>query len=89
MGIHIQAPRATAKRIQAGQCPDCKKRTRFVGFFTPWYGWSDTCLRCGRNWKCGERISLPFMPRARAANITAAKKQWRAMPPVSANSYGE
>lgn len=88
MNIHIHAPRATSKRAIAATCPDCNKRTRIVSFFTPWYGDDATCLRCGRNWKDGEWMALPFMRGARQHNINHAKALWRRMPPVSANHYG-
>lgn len=88
MSSHIHAPRATYKRAKAGRCNDCERRTRFVEFFTPWYGWDSTCLRCGRNWKDGEWMALPFMRGARQHNIDHAKGYWRRMPPVSANHWG-
>ena len=88
MSIHIYAPSATAKRLHAETCPDCKKRTRMAEFFTPWYGWDSTCLRCGRNWKDGEWMALPFMRGSRKHNVDRAKAHWRKMPPVSANHYG-
>lgn len=87
-GIYIHSPRAIAKKTHGDTCPDCKQRTRFVGFFTPWYGWDSTCLRCGRNLKDGEWMALPFMRGARQHNIDHAKRLWRAMPPVAANHYG-
>ncbi len=84
----ICAPQATAKKMHAENCPDCKNRTRMIEFFTPWYGWDTTCLRCGRNWKDGEWMSLPFMRGARQQNVARAKARWRKMPPPSANHYG-
>ena len=88
MGIHIHAPRATAKRAVAETCPDCKKRTRMLEFFTPWYGWDSTCLRCGRHWRDGEWMPLPFIRGARAHSIHQARVHWRSMPPRSANHFG-
>jgi hypothetical protein len=88
MGIHIHAPKATAKTIHWRVCPDCKRNSPMAGFFTPWYGWDLTCLRCGRSWMDGEWMPLDFTRGARAKNIGKAKKRWRAMPPVSANHLG-
>lgn len=87
-GIHLHAPAATAKEAEATTCPDCKKRTRILAFFTPWYGWHSTCLRCGREWGDGEWLALPFARGARQRNIEQAKRQWRAMPPRSENHFG-
>lgn len=86
--VHVHAPAQTAKRIDCGACPDCKKRTRFLAFFTPWYGWDSTCIRCGREWQDGYWCSLPFARGARQRNIELAKRVWRAMPPVSENHWG-
>lgn len=86
--VHIYAPAATAKRAEAVQCPDCGKRTRMLSFFTPWYGWGSTCIRCGREWCDGEWVPLDFMRGVRKKNIELAKKRWRRMPPVSQNHYG-
>lgn len=88
MSMHIHAPRATAKRLVAETCPDCGKRTRFIEFFTPWYGWDSTCIRCGRKWADGEWLPLPFVRGARQKNIDTAKGFWRALPPVGLNHYG-
>jgi len=86
--IHIHAPRATAKTIHACVCPDCKKRTRMLQFFTPWYGMDATCLRCGRGWQDGEWMPLEFVRQSRQKSIDRAKALWRKMPPTSANHYG-
>lgn len=86
--VHVHAPSATAKRIHAGSCPDCGKHTRFMQFFTPWYGWASTCMRCGREWQDDEWMRLPFVRGIRAANIATAKMYWRRMPPVSQNHFG-
>lgn len=86
--IHIHAPAATAKACDIMHCTDCNRRTRYLSFFTPWYGWDSTCIRCGRNWMDGEWMPLPFMRGAREHNIQRAKAFWRRMPPVSANHFG-
>lgn len=86
--VHIHAPKATAKRLVKSVCPDCGKQTRFVEFFTPWYGWDTTCLRCGRQWKDGEWMRLEFYRFARQDNIKMARGYWRSMPPVSQNHWG-
>lgn len=85
---HISIVRYTAKRVVTGVCHDCKKRTRFLSFFQPWYGDTQTCLRCGRRYADGEWMQLGFYRGSRRDNIEGAKKTWRSMPPVSENHYG-
>ena len=75
--VHIYAPPVTRRFVLARTCPDCKKRTRMLGFCWEWHGASVTCLRCGREWQDGEWMPLPFMRGARAHNISAAKELWR------------
>lgn len=86
--IHIYAPQATAKAAHFTTCPDCKRRTAMLMFFTPWYGWHSTCIRCGREWIDSEWGALEFCRGVRARNIAHAKKQFRRLPPVSANHFG-
>jgi hypothetical protein len=100
--VHIYAPRATAKVVSRGTCPDCKLPSRFLAFFTPWHGWDSTCIRCGRHFQDGYWLPLPFISgqwlrdrqgrlvflKPRAANVALAKRRWRAMPPVTENHYG-
>jgi hypothetical protein len=85
--IHIHAPKATAKRALKMTCPDCKKRTRMLEFFTPWYGWHSTCLKCGREWADCEWLPLEFSRGVRSRNIETAKAIWRKMPPISHNHF--
>jgi hypothetical protein len=73
-----------------------------LAFFTPWYGWDSTCIRCGRQWQDGEWSELPFANNIwthdengdykpmtpRQHNIATAKRFFRAMPPASENYYG-
>jgi hypothetical protein len=87
--IHIHAPQATVKRALATTCLDCKQRTRALCFYTPWYGWDCTCIKCGRNWQDGEWMPLTFEPQSRQKSIDRAKRYWRRLPPVSENHYGE
>jgi hypothetical protein len=75
--VHIHSPEVIERRIVAGDCPTCGKWTRFVGFFYEWYGWFETCLRCGDQWSGGELLERPFKPRWREENIRNAKKHWR------------
>jgi len=77
MSIHVHSPPVVEKSIDATVCPDCKKRTRMIGFFQEWYGWQSTCLRCGRQWDGGEWIPLDFRRGVRAENISRAKARWR------------
>ena len=85
--IHIFAPPPTAKSIHTTICPDCKKRTRMLCFYTPWYGDNSTCLKCGREWAGGEWLPLTFERGARQKSIDHAKKLWRRLPPVSENHF--
>lgn len=80
MTLHINFARVDDKAVHACVCPDCKKRTRMLGFFQDWYGWDCTCLRCGRGFSDGEWMPLPFMRGARPKSIAAAKARWRASP---------
>lgn len=75
--IHIHAPKPTMRTCIAGVCPDCKKRTRFLSWYVEWYGASQICLRCGREWEDGEWMPLPFVRGARQRNVDAAKARWR------------
>lgn len=86
--IHIHAPAPTAKSARAQTYPDCKKRTRMLNFFTPWYGWHATCIKCGREWYDAECAALPFARGARKRNIDAAKSMWRRLPPQRENHFG-
>lgn len=75
--IHICRPHVGSKSITADHCPDCKRHTRFMGFHQEWYGWDETCLRCGRRWQDGEWLPLEFARGIRAHNIKSAKARWR------------
>ena len=76
--VHIYAPPVTRRFIlTVAECPDCKQRSRFLGFAYEWHGASLTCLRCGRQWEGGEWMALPFMRGARQHNIDEAKAHWR------------
>lgn len=86
--LYICAPQATAKTVHAGECGDCGKRSRFLSFFTPWYGYDSTCISCGRNWCDGEWMPLSFVRQSRQKSIKRAKDRWRRMPDVVANHYG-
>jgi hypothetical protein len=79
MCIHIHAPQPSSKSITTKHCPDCKTTSRFIGFFTEWYGFNQTCLRCGRKWMDGEWMDLPFIRQARQNNIKNAKTKYRAL----------
>jgi len=59
-----------------------------IEFFTPWYGWHSTCIRCGRRWCDGEWMPLPFMRGARKQSVDEAKKAWRLMKPRTDNHFG-
>lgn len=85
---HLHSPKATTKNILVITCPDCKRRTRMLQFYTPWYGWYSTCLLCGRQRQGGEWMRLPFTPgKHRSQNIKDAKKRWKSMPDISENHF--
>ena len=75
--VHIYAPPVTSKAITRGMCPDCKRRSAFIGFFQDWYGWRSTCMKCGREWDDGEWLPLDFARGVRRHNIERAKARYR------------
>ena len=75
--IHIHTLRPVAKKLTRANCPDCRHRAVIANYFTPWYGWESTCLRCGRSWRDGEWMPLYWEPQSRPKAIAAAKKRWR------------
>ena len=75
--VHIHNPPVTMRRIVTMCCLDCGKRTRLLGFHQDWYGWRDTCLRCGRTWDGGEWLPLPFVRGSRQKAVAATKAHWR------------
>lgn len=74
--LHICAPQGY-RHVHAGTCPDCKRRTRFIGASYEWYGATTTCLRCGRSWCDGEWMALDFVPKSRQRSIEDAKAMFR------------
>lgn len=78
--IHVHAPQSSVKGSHRTVCIDCGKKTVMLGFFTEWYGWDTTCIKCGRNWIDGEWMALDFVRQSRQISIAAAKKRWRSMP---------
>ena len=74
--VHIHRPPTTAKSLTRDKCIDCKQDTIFVGIFQDWYGWTETCIRCGRQFAEGEWLPLDFCREARRDNIKAALEQW-------------
>ena len=75
--LHVYAPPAIARFVRVGACPDCKRRTRFLGWEYEWYGTTQVCLRCGRRWADGEWMALPSLRYARRQSIDGAKRRWR------------
>ena len=75
--VHVYAPPPVSKFVSCGTCPDCKKRSRFIGLSYEWYGATQTCLRCGRTWQDGEWMPLDFVRGARQKSIDAAKRSFR------------
>jgi hypothetical protein len=86
--IHIHAPKPTAKKIFSSDCPDCNKHSKFLTFFTPWYGWDTTCIKCGRNWIDGVWMDLTWERQSRQKSVARAKELWRELPPTSENHFG-
>jgi hypothetical protein len=74
---HINRRRYGMKSIVGAHCPDCKRWSRIIGFHQEWYGWDETCLRCGRGWQDGEWLPLEFERGVRARHIRQAKATWR------------
>jgi hypothetical protein len=75
--IHVSRPRATSRSAKRRECPDCKAESLFASVFYEWYGWTTTCLLCGRNWQDGEWMPLPFRRSARADSIRSAHAAFR------------
>lgn len=78
--VHLYAPKPMRKAVHARVCPDCKKWTRMLCVFTPWYGWDTTCIRCGRMWIDGEWLPLDFCRGVRKQNVERAKARFRSCP---------
>ena len=75
--IHINWTKTHDKKITWTKCSDCGRFAPFAWFHQDWYGWSTTCLRCGRQWENGEWALLDFTRYARRDSIASAKKRWR------------
>lgn len=84
MNIHIHAPQATERKLVRTNCPTCKKTRFMAAWFTPWYGWDHTCLKCGESWQDGEMCERPFVRAWRQKSVEDARKRWRAAAPASA-----
>lgn len=76
-GIAICSPTPILRKIISGDCPDCKKHTRFLTWFFEWYGPTQVCLRCGRTWMDDQWMPLAFERGSRAKSIARAKARWR------------
>ena len=74
---HLHAPEATEGEIARSYCPTCAKSRFMARWFTPWYGWDMTCLKCGESWQDGERCERPFMPKWRQKSVAGALARWR------------
>jgi hypothetical protein len=75
--VHIHAPLPSIRKCDRRECPVCHKRSVILSWFTDWYGWDSTCLRCGDEWADGQLKERPFMPKWRQKNIEAARVRWR------------
>jgi hypothetical protein len=78
MNVHVCRPRAEDKKAErVDRCPDCGRLSVFVSVFYEWYGWTTTCLKCGRKWQEGEWMPLEFSRTARAESIRSARAAYR------------
>ena len=75
--IHINVPKYSIVKKFRNKCPDCKKRTYKIGLYQEWYGWTVTCLICGRKWGDGEWMPLGFYRNARKDTFDSAKSMWK------------
>jgi hypothetical protein len=79
MMIHIYAPHPIERVAKIEACPCCKQRSVFVGWFVEWYGWDQTCLRCGDSWSDGELRERPFVRGWRQKSIDSARKYFKSL----------
>lgn len=77
--VHIHAPQPTMRKARRTTCLDCKRHVVMLAFFTPWYGWDQTCTKCGRQWHDGEWAQLGFYRTARKDSIRGAVERWKRM----------
>lgn len=84
--LHIHAPQSTDRILLRLDCPTCQCRTFFTRFYTPWYGWDSTCLKCGDSWADDEMHDRPFLRGWRQKSIGGAKKRWRAWDQAAADA---
>lgn len=75
--MHIQNPEPEAFRRLITPCPTCKRRTRKVAFYTPYYGWDVTCCACGDCWDDEYMRPRPFRRGWRQQAIKEAKQSWK------------
>ena len=76
-GLHIKFARPSIVKIAWYGCPNCERRRPFMAWFEEWYGWTQTCLKCGDRFADGEWLARPFRPRWRKEHIESAKKFYR------------
>ena len=77
MGLsHIKLAKPDIVELKRQDCPTCGKSRFFVSWHEAWYGWYDTCLKCGERFCCGQ-MERPFAPRWRQHNIESAKRFYR------------
>lgn len=87
--IHIHSPQATDRHMRREDCPWCKRRTFFLGFYTPWYGFTWTCLKCGDSHDGEEWSPRPFERAWRKRAVDSVKKRWRAWNQAAADAAHE
>ena len=75
--VHIYAPPVIEKHAQAGTCPDCGARTRFLVFTYEWHGPDATCIKCGRSFNEDGWAALPFVRGSRQKEIAQVRDRFR------------
>lgn len=86
--IHIKYVRYSKKCCAREFCPTCNKNTFFVSLFEEWYGWDSTCLKCGDRWQSGELCPRPFARGWRKKSIEQAKRWYKKLAALAAESEG-
>ncbi len=79
--VHISFRRVTELKRLVRKCFTCKKRTRHVGEFEDWSGWTIRCCACGDSWQQtmdGWWLTpRPFERGWRKRAVAKAQELWR------------
>jgi len=87
--IHINVPIVHLWDLKKMRCPTCQKDRYIWGWFQEWYGWTQTCLRCGERFSDGERETRPFERGWRKRSVHAALAHARRVMPTSPRIGGQ